>query len=368
MMMVEDRAAALTGDELLAQVQSIRQWQAGDQRAPHKPLLLLFMLGRLQRHGERLLTFDQVADPLSRLLEQFGPPRRRQRPEYPFWRLGFDGELWEVEGAELVELTRSGDPQLGSLRRGEVRGGLSPQVASLLRDDDVLFARVVATLLDNNFQSSLHEDLCLAAGILLNASVVIRADRDPEFRIEVLRAYEYRCAMCGYDGCLDTVPGRARRSTRAVVGVRRAGRPRQRRRPVPSAPPRSRPWRHGRVTRPSHPGVSAVHRQRARTRVGHRPRWSATAGSPARPAPSRGGVSVLAHDACLQRRGSYGQRAGPCSRRRGTVRPVVARALSQPQEGGCPLSSSLEPVLEAFPPGGLTTCGEHAARLRADCR
>ena len=26
------------------------------------------------------------------------------------------------------------------------------------------------------------------------------------FRLTVLRAYEYRCAMCGYDGRLDTTP------------------------------------------------------------------------------------------------------------------------------------------------------------------
>ena len=197
---------ALTGEQVLAQVRGLRQWQSGEQRAPHKPLLLLLALGRLQGKGERLMPFEEAAAPLTRLLEQFGTPRRRQRPEYPFWRLRLDGELWEIEGEDLVETTQSGDPRLSSLRRQGVRGGLSPQVASLLVADDALFERVVAALLESHFPPSLHEDICLAAGLQVRMQVADQARRDPEFRIEVLRAYEYRCAMCGYDGRLDTVP------------------------------------------------------------------------------------------------------------------------------------------------------------------
>ena len=197
---------ALTGDEVLTQVRALRQWRSGGQRAPHKPLLLLLALGRLQRRRERLMSFEEAAEPLSRLLEQFGPARRRQRPEYPFWRLRLDGQLWEIEGEDLVETTQAGDPQLSSLRRPDVRGGFSPQVASLLLEDDELFERVVSALLESHFPPSLHEDICTTAGLQVRATVADQARRDPEFRMEVLRAYEYRCAMCGYDGRLDSVP------------------------------------------------------------------------------------------------------------------------------------------------------------------
>lgn len=195
----------MTGDEVLAQVQAIRQWRAAEQRAPHKPLLLLLALGNLQTHGERLMTFEVVEAPLITLLEQFGPPRRRQRPEYPFWRLRLDGQLWEIDGEELVETTDSGDPKLDSLRNKDVRGGLSASVASLLTEDAELSARVVAALLESHFPASLHEDICVAAGLQLGTQAPEQARRDPEFRVSILRAYEYRCAMCGYDGRLDNV-------------------------------------------------------------------------------------------------------------------------------------------------------------------
>lgn len=196
----------LTHDELLSQFRGIRQWQSGDHRAPHKPLLLLLALARLQGQGERLMSFEEAEAPLSRLLEQFGHPGRRQRPEYPFWRLRLDGELWEIEREDLVETTQSGDPLLTSLRGQGIRGGFSPRVAAMLLDDVDLQERVAAALLESHFPPSLHEDICVAVGLRTRMRIADQARRDPEFRVEVLRAYEYRCAMCGYDGRLDTIP------------------------------------------------------------------------------------------------------------------------------------------------------------------
>ena len=197
---------ALTRDEVLSLFRGIRQWRAGEQRAPHKPLLLLLTLARLHDGGERLVSFNDTEEPLRALLEQFGHPRRRQRPEYPFWRLRLDGGLWEIEDADLIEVTQSGDPRITDLRSRGVRGGLSAEVAELLVEDSDLFERVVADLLDGHFPPSLHEEICAAVGLKVGVQVVSRTRRDPEFRIEVLRAYEFRCAMCDYDGRLDTAP------------------------------------------------------------------------------------------------------------------------------------------------------------------
>jgi putative restriction endonuclease len=196
----------LTHEEVLAQFRDIRQWRSGDHRAPHKPLLLLLALGRLQARGERLMSFEEAEEPLRRLLEQFGHPRRRQRPEYPFWRLRLDGDLWEIEGEDRVETTQSGDPLLTSLRGQGIRGGFSSGVAARLLEDPDLLERVAAALLENHFPPSLHEDICAAVGLRARMRISDQVRRDPEFRVEVLRAYEYRCAMCGYDGRLDTIP------------------------------------------------------------------------------------------------------------------------------------------------------------------
>jgi len=42
-------------DELREAVANIKMWQRGDQRAPHKPLLLLYALGRLSQGESRLM-------------------------------------------------------------------------------------------------------------------------------------------------------------------------------------------------------------------------------------------------------------------------------------------------------------------------
>lgn len=195
----------MNDDEVVRRFEGIRQWRAGEQRAPHKPLLLLLALGRLQAGEERLVTFPEIEEPLRRLLEQYGHPRGRQRPEYPFWRLSADEGLWEIQSSGPIETSSSGDPLISSLRRSDVRGGLDAEVAEALAGKRGLIDRVVSGLLASHFPPSLHEDICDAVGLRTSLRIVDTRRRDPEFRIEVLRGYEYRCAMCGYDGKLDSV-------------------------------------------------------------------------------------------------------------------------------------------------------------------
>ena len=192
-------------EQLLARLSALRQWRSGDQRAPHKPLLLLLALANVQRGGPRLQPFVSIEEPLRRLLEEYGPPRRRQQPSYPFWRLQTDG-LWEVVGPdELQGVGPSGDPPLPLLRDPTTRGGLTSEADEVLRDDPTLLARAAQTLLDEHFPPTLHEDLLTAVGLDTRSLRSDRPGRDPQFRLEVLRAYEYACAMCGYDGQLETV-------------------------------------------------------------------------------------------------------------------------------------------------------------------
>jgi putative restriction endonuclease len=51
-------------------------WKRGDQRAPHKPLLVLYALAELER-GERWVSFREVDEKLQSLLVEFGPPNRQ---------------------------------------------------------------------------------------------------------------------------------------------------------------------------------------------------------------------------------------------------------------------------------------------------
>jgi len=189
-------------DHLRAAVGRLRQWRRGDERAPHKPLLVLHALGRVARGDARLVAFADVEDDLAALLQEFGRPRSKQRPRYPFWRLQTDG-IWEVEGAERVVVDASGDPPVAQLRR--CCGGFPVDLWQQLRDDPDLIAELARTLLHAHFPASSHEQLLGRVG-LDGLVATVRPARDPGFRLAVLRAYGYRCAVCGWDGALDRTP------------------------------------------------------------------------------------------------------------------------------------------------------------------
>ena len=59
-----------------------RRWTHDEGRAPHKPLLLLCVLGRLQRAASSATPFAEAEDDLQHLLDEFGPPGRSS-PPYP---------------------------------------------------------------------------------------------------------------------------------------------------------------------------------------------------------------------------------------------------------------------------------------------
>lgn len=195
----------MTGQDWVQRVTSLNQWRRGGERAPHKPLLLLYALGRLQRTGSSSIRFADAEGDLRRLLEEFGPPRSTS-PGYPFHHLTSDG-LWVVH-----TLSGAGSPgsNVGRLRGGAV-GELQVDFALALEHDSRLLASVVQAILYENFPPTLHDDILDATGISLESVELTevfvsatgrRRRRDPAFREMVMLAYEYRCAVCGYDGSL----------------------------------------------------------------------------------------------------------------------------------------------------------------------
>ncbi|MFB8762984.1 phosphorothioated DNA-binding restriction endonuclease [Nocardiopsis alba] len=183
----------------LERVGSIRRWSRDGYRAPHKPLLLLYVLGHHQRVGSARLEYSEVEADLDRLLREFGP-RRRTTSAYPFHYLTSDG-LWRVD---TPEGEGSPGPSASRLRNGRAGGALVPELTAALTEDPSLRDRIARLLLDGNFEPSLHTGILSFVGLELGRerSEVDRR-RDPAFRALVLTAYEYRCAFCGYEGAID---------------------------------------------------------------------------------------------------------------------------------------------------------------------
>lgn len=196
----------MTREEFLQQIRKVRISTRNGRKAPHKPLLILLALGRLSQGKPRLASWsEEIRGSLWDLLEAFGPPAGKPRPEYPFGRLCND-RLWEVCSAKPVRTTRSLDVLDSSLVEQNASGGFPEAVQHLLENDPELVETTASHFLAGHFPESLHISIRDAVGLpvgmalgqrLLTASSP-RRSRDPTFRPKVLAAYEYRCAICDF--------------------------------------------------------------------------------------------------------------------------------------------------------------------------
>jgi putative restriction endonuclease len=193
----------------------LRRAQVGGRRAPHKPLLLLWLFGRFTATGSALAPYAEAADPVSQLINDFGPPVKspaleRQRAAMPFVHL--ERDLWELRDGSGDDIGPDAPERARWLLDHGAVGQLRPEVTALLADSTIL-AAAARLLLDQHFTPVLSEMICAAVNLdlaVLEAPQALRISarrpRTPGFAEEVLRAYAYRCAMCGFDGRLGRNP------------------------------------------------------------------------------------------------------------------------------------------------------------------
>jgi putative restriction endonuclease len=145
-----------------------------------------------------MISYSEVDKELRKLLIEFGPSRKSYHTEYPFWRLQNDG-LWELRGAEKA-ISRKGhsDPKKSELLKYNVHGGFIEEIYLQLSNNFNLIYEIACHILETNFPASVHEDLLQAVGIDFETKASFLKKRDPHFRDRVLKAYEYRCSVCGF--------------------------------------------------------------------------------------------------------------------------------------------------------------------------
>jgi putative restriction endonuclease len=190
--------------ELKDRVNNLSIWKKGDQRAPHKPLLILFALGQLQADKPRFISYEVTREKLTELLREFGPLRKSYHPEEPFVRLRRDG-IWLLDKDANAK-----SPSNRQLLADEVAGGFTREVYQLLKNDSRLVQEIAHTILDSHFPETIHQDILDAVG--LDFTIYTKKKRDPKFREKILRAYGYSCAVCGFNV----------RLAQALVGVEAA--------------------------------------------------------------------------------------------------------------------------------------------------
>ena len=207
----------MTREEFLDLLARLRRASVGNVRAPHKPLLLLWLFGRFAATGSTAAAYAEAEPPLSALINDFGPPvasasAGRQRAAMPFVHL--QREIWDLRDGSGAEIGPDA-PERGPWLAGrDALGRLRPGAEQLLADPGTL-AAAARLLLDLHFTPGLGAMICDAVGLDLavlelaaspGVAAARRSLRRPGFAEEVLRAYAYQCAMCGFDGALGRNP------------------------------------------------------------------------------------------------------------------------------------------------------------------
>ena len=209
----------MNADDLRARFAGLRVWKSRGRRAPHKPLLALWAIGRCFRGEPRMAPFPVVQRELRSLLERFGPPRKAIHPEFPFQYLETDG-LWEIRASGPVARGSGGHLLVSSLRRRKADGGFPEEIFETLRSSRWLALEIADMLVHAHFPPSRQMAVLEAAGIEAGYGTGIarmatdgtetaepdphrygyvrRRIRSPRFAREVLAAYGYRCAVCAF--------------------------------------------------------------------------------------------------------------------------------------------------------------------------
>ena len=207
----------MNDESILARFRDLRIWQTRGQRAPHKPLLVIWAIGRCLKGEPRLAPFSLVDSELARLLQRFGPHRGTINTHHPFWRLQND-DVWEIDRPHLVGLTSSGNAHRTDLLDNDIHGGLIESDYDRIRDNPSLALVIVNALLVAHFPYSLHDDILRATGLDEQDDSPRISDsesyyttrryrqRDNAFREMMLTAYGNQCAVCEFAVRIDDSP------------------------------------------------------------------------------------------------------------------------------------------------------------------
>ena len=198
-------------DDILKRFKKLTLWSRNGSRAPHKPLLALWAIGRCLAGKPRLASFDEVDQGLSVLLKSFAP-RRKGKPDTqdPFWRMRNDG-VWQIPDEGLMPPRPGNKAYRKDLFAKNIEGGLLEDDYDALRSNPARAWKLAKSLLDAHFPETLHNAILTATGIASAALAFQdvpptpddyvysrRRRRDARFRHIVLDAYGSQCAVCRF--------------------------------------------------------------------------------------------------------------------------------------------------------------------------
>lgn len=200
--------AAETADYWVKQIEKIGRFKNNKGKpAPYKPLLLLWMIGRIAEGLPARVTFQDAEKDLRKLMASYRLGKTAPKIEYPFVYLGSSSRLWQVndsQGNDVTKMPQNIKESLTCLRERKVIGELTPEFELALHDPHIR-SQVVTTLLNMTFPETTHEEI-LEDVKLDHLVTPAPPKRDPHFKPTVLLAYENRCSFCGFGSSLEGKP------------------------------------------------------------------------------------------------------------------------------------------------------------------
>lgn len=114
--------------------------------APHRPVLLLFLLGRVQRGEEREVSYEIVERGITAVLEETGSAKKPE-PLLPFWHLQ-TSPFWEVLDADALPRRKGKDrPTRRVLIDAKSRGAVREAWWAALQGNQTLISALGERLL-----------------------------------------------------------------------------------------------------------------------------------------------------------------------------------------------------------------------------
>lgn len=182
---------------------------AGGKRAPYKPLVLLWLIGRVVNDKGGVVSFRDAQADLRQLLSVHRVGKTAPKPENPFVYLGTTPEIWSVRdkaGNNVAQMsspldeTRQPARENVSFLKEEATGVLDLRFVAALKDPE-LRNGIVNELLNTEFPESRHESILTEVGLQWHVRSMVPR-RDSNFRNSVLMAYEFRCSFCEFSALL----------------------------------------------------------------------------------------------------------------------------------------------------------------------
>ncbi len=155
-------------DTIIELFDRIKPFKRNGVISPHRPLLVLYAIGKLINNEQRIHTYAEIEESFGKLLKKFGPRKTNKGTHDPFWRLK-KYCVWFVTNADSIEEDVSGNVKPRELHDNNVSGGFHEAIIEQFLSDPTLHIEVTQMMLERTFHESKYKEVIHAVGIELHS-------------------------------------------------------------------------------------------------------------------------------------------------------------------------------------------------------